>query len=60
MKDKGTSTTYRTQKAASTRSATKSASFHIPRGKTIHVVTKRAAGQVIREYGETLRKLEKH
>lgn len=61
MKVTRTTSTHRTQKSAM-RSTCKAASsaWSVPRGKDLRVVTKKAAGQVIRTYGETLRKLEKH
>jgi hypothetical protein len=50
----------RTTTKTMTRSATKSvpSSWHVPRGKDVTAVTKKATGQVIRHYGETLKKLK--
>lgn len=45
------------QRPSSTRAA---AGWKIPRGRSLDTVTKKATGQVISRYGETLRKLKSH
>lgn len=40
--------------------ASKAATWSVPRGRDLRTVTKDATHQVIRNYGETLRKLERN